>query len=194
MLSVKVCPTWAEKLVVPHLSRKIVLPYKTSVSRPKNSYLCQLFCFFWCICYLMLYLPIYWYNFSMTYTSYPHLWIYLNHVIKSNAQHIKWFGCQGTTLQKYTYTIYVGYPPGNISNGWLPHDKSPIKNHHVHHNIGVSLVMADPQVTKGFNTRSWSFMTWTFWAYATEQSSTIKRSSEVTGVPMVSSSKISVLH
>jgi hypothetical protein len=39
---------------------------------------------------------------------------------------------------------------------------------------GVSLVMADPQVTKGFNTRSWSFMTWTFWGYASEQTSLLK--------------------
>ena len=86
MLPVKLCPTWAEKL-----SCHTKHPFPGQ----KTAIFANLFVFCWRMCYLMFYDPIYWYNFNMTFTSYPHWKIYLNHVIKLKMRHIKWFGCQG---------------------------------------------------------------------------------------------------
>jgi len=63
MLPVKLCSTWAEKLSC-HTNHPFP-GQKTAI------FAILYFC--WCICYLMLYLPTYWYNFKMTYTSYSHL-------------------------------------------------------------------------------------------------------------------------
>ena len=86
MLPVKLCSTWAETL-----SSHTKHPFPGQ----KTAIFANLFVFCWRMCYLMFYDPIYWYNFNMTFTSYPHWKIYLNHVIKLKMRHIKWFGCQG---------------------------------------------------------------------------------------------------
>ena len=57
----------------------------------KTAIVANFFVFVWCICYLMLYFPICWYNFNP-----------IDLYKKSITQHIKWFASQGTSL----YSIY----------------------------------------------------------------------------------------
>ena len=111
----KLCSTWAEKL---SCHRKHPFPGQ------KTAIFANLFSFCWRMCYLMLYVPIYWYKFNVTFTSYPHLKIYLNHVIKFKMRHIKWFGCQDKAshacmMMQYHTCVYCKWSKQQL-NVYIP--------------------------------------------------------------------------
>ena len=123
MLPVKLCSTWAEKL-----SCHTKHPFPGQ----KTAIFANLFVFCWRMCYLMFYDPIYWCKFNMTFTSYPHWKIYLNHVIKLKMRHIKWFGCQGKAshacmMIQYHICVYCKwskqqlnvYIPLHVTHIWI---------------------------------------------------------------------------